>query len=549
MELAKGSRMMVKHSYLRNSSRHSSGFFVRVKNGEERTQKTVTSFLLSVLLTASFSSGFANQDEQDSTYGPIKAGQTLWDIAQATRANDNISIEQQVYALYKANPDAFQSGNMNVLSQGILLHIPDNELISKITNAEATKQLNKHVHAIEVLRVDAKHLRTAKANTKEYKKRIRILQKRLGKYRHKTRDWNKAYLKLVTAKRNHSKSKRKVAKLHSLLLEKATLKYTKPTKNETKIVAVAAVNETNERLTQIQSSLADLNQSNTTLTEKVNELATLNERVGVLEEELGKNDEVVIQLRHTLQALQETIQKTTDKQLLENEKHQQKIEELSALKDAAVQKAAKAQTAAEATETEVSTQEATTVEKTDKSPEEKEVVAEEKASSKPDETVTEVPSEQLAPLETTQSTTKEVDPSPVEALNVKEDASALGFTPDEYTKMQALKAGFSPSEIESLSEEKTKEAAATLSTAKRFKETLPKLNETNKRLTKFQASQHKSGSTSTGLSSFWGFLKDNIILIGGLLNGLILIFVIFRIIANKQSPLTVEDFKPDRPAE
>ncbi|KAG1707728.1 Miniconductance mechanosensitive channel YbdG [Nymphon striatum] len=581
--------MMFKHVYLRNASRRLSRGLVCVKNSDKHLKKTASTLLFSALFVAASSSSFANQEELES-YGPIKSGQTLWDIAEETRKSKDISIEQQVYALYKANPNAFQSGNMNVLRKGIQLQIPDSELVSKTSNKEAKKQLSKHVHAIEVLRVDAKHLRTAKANTKQYKKSIKKIQKQLGKYRYESRDWNRTYLKLVKAKRSYKKSKSNVAKLHGLLLEKATLKYTKPSKKEATSVATASTtNETNARLTQIQSSLSDLNQSNATLTEKVNELATLNERVVVLEEELGKNDEVVIQLKNTLESLQETIQKTTEEQIRQNEEHKQQIEKLSTLKDKTIQKVADSDSnpasAAEVTKTqsiskpqteskaeikketkgEAETQAVTSTEQADKEVVENNVKGIEE-EIEPEKTIAEASAEQAPPTEKEEVKAEEkknevaatsekteiieeqqeskedsngpgftpnehikmqtlkadLNPEEVESIptnkaptkekelssapvtkeakdikvnaqeEVKEDASGLGFTPTEYIKMQALKAGFSPTEIEALSEEKTKEAAETLSTAKHLNEVIPKLSETNKQLTKFQLKQDEN---------------------------------------------------------
>lgn len=268
-----------------------------------------------------------NSAKAEITYGPVKSGQTLWQIADGIRPDDSFSIEQFAYAIYDLNPDAFQSGNMNLLDKGVFLRIPESEAILKTTHIEAKKLLNRHVHALDVLRVDAKQLITAKANTKVYKRQIKKVQKQLGKYRHRSRDWNLTYRKLVKSKRSYKKSKKKVARLRRLLLEKATLKYAKPSKPTAAIVdADTDLNEVNQRLTSIQSSLQNLNQSNNSLVEKVEALSKLNQRVKVLEEELGKNDELVIQLKNTLVMAQQAI----EQQRLESKDFNQRLEELKA---------------------------------------------------------------------------------------------------------------------------------------------------------------------------------------------------------------------------
>lgn len=268
--------------------------------------------------------------ESELSYGPIQSGQTLWKVAKETLPNNSISIEQQAYAIYNLNPGAFQSSNMNLLQIGAIITIPNTDAILKTSNTEAKKQLSRHVHALDIIRVEAKHLRTAKANTKKYKRHVKLLQKKLGKYRHRSRKWNSIYLKLVATKRNYARSKRKVVKLRGLLLEKATLIVNKPTQTIPKDSTKENMTEVNERLSQIQTSIKNLDQSNSTLIDKMQELTNLGERVKVLEQELGNNDDLVIQLKATLKAAQQAISEqsqTTTKLEKQFEQRFLKIEE------------------------------------------------------------------------------------------------------------------------------------------------------------------------------------------------------------------------------
>ena len=57
-------------------------------------------------------------------YGPIRATDTLWSIANATRPSASISVNQMMLALLRANPDAFITENINGLKSGHTLRMP-----------------------------------------------------------------------------------------------------------------------------------------------------------------------------------------------------------------------------------------------------------------------------------------------------------------------------------------------------------------------------------------------------------------------------------------
>ena len=57
-------------------------------------------------------------------YGPIRATDTLWSIANATRPSASISVNQMMLALLRANPDAFITENINGLKSGHTLRRP-----------------------------------------------------------------------------------------------------------------------------------------------------------------------------------------------------------------------------------------------------------------------------------------------------------------------------------------------------------------------------------------------------------------------------------------
>lgn len=63
-------------------------------------------------------------------YGPVAAGETLGEIARATRPGESVSVNQMMLALLKNNPNAFFKDNINALKRGAVLRIPNAEEIA-----------------------------------------------------------------------------------------------------------------------------------------------------------------------------------------------------------------------------------------------------------------------------------------------------------------------------------------------------------------------------------------------------------------------------------
>lgn len=81
-----------------------------------------------------------------TNYGPVAAGETLWEIAQATLPEDGVSANQLMLALLKANPQAFSRNNINRLKRGAILRIPSVEDIRAVGSMrEATAQVRSQV--------------------------------------------------------------------------------------------------------------------------------------------------------------------------------------------------------------------------------------------------------------------------------------------------------------------------------------------------------------------------------------------------------------------
>jgi len=71
----------------------------------------------------------------------VESGDTLYDIAAANRPADNVSVEQTMLAIQRANPDAFIDNNINRIRVGRVLRIPSLQEIQSIDQSQAVNQI------------------------------------------------------------------------------------------------------------------------------------------------------------------------------------------------------------------------------------------------------------------------------------------------------------------------------------------------------------------------------------------------------------------------
>jgi pilus assembly protein FimV len=93
----------------------------------------------------------------------VKRGETLYSIAQRN-AVSGVDMYQMLAALFEANPDAFISGNMNLLRTGATLTIPDAETIRAVDKARARKLYQAQVQTFNDMRRANLSARTAAAS-------------------------------------------------------------------------------------------------------------------------------------------------------------------------------------------------------------------------------------------------------------------------------------------------------------------------------------------------------------------------------------------------
>ncbi len=68
---------------------------------------------------------------------PVQRGQSLSQIAGALTRENGYSLNQNMVALMRANPEAFIRGNVNLLKQGAVLRTPAEEELARVDAAEA----------------------------------------------------------------------------------------------------------------------------------------------------------------------------------------------------------------------------------------------------------------------------------------------------------------------------------------------------------------------------------------------------------------------------
>ena len=92
--------------------------------------------------TASSYQGSASAESYaDDSYGPVKANDTLWEIASRVRPDRAVSIQQTMLAIQRLNPEAFINNNINLLRKGQILRVPDREQIVEYSKRQAVSEV------------------------------------------------------------------------------------------------------------------------------------------------------------------------------------------------------------------------------------------------------------------------------------------------------------------------------------------------------------------------------------------------------------------------
>ena len=75
------------------------------------------------------------------SYGPVKNGEALWNIAEDVKAGTSMGMAQVMMAIFKQNPDAFLKNNINLMRVGQTLQIPSEGEITSTSRSVAQQEL------------------------------------------------------------------------------------------------------------------------------------------------------------------------------------------------------------------------------------------------------------------------------------------------------------------------------------------------------------------------------------------------------------------------
>ncbi|RAU17018.1 hypothetical protein DN062_15020 [Nitrincola tibetensis] len=71
----------------------------------------------------------------------VQRGDTLWVLANRFKADASISTDQMMLAIQRKNPQAFPTGNINMMSAGTVMSIPTAAEVSSLTSREASLEV------------------------------------------------------------------------------------------------------------------------------------------------------------------------------------------------------------------------------------------------------------------------------------------------------------------------------------------------------------------------------------------------------------------------
>ena len=85
-----------------------------------------------------------NENLAKAIYGPVKGSDTLGRIVSRNYAGSDLSAQQIMAGILRANPDAFIGGNIHYLLKGSTLLLPKEHLIATITDKDAKATIKEH---------------------------------------------------------------------------------------------------------------------------------------------------------------------------------------------------------------------------------------------------------------------------------------------------------------------------------------------------------------------------------------------------------------------
>ncbi len=92
-------------------------------------------------------------------YGPVRAGDSLSEIAYRLRKDKRFTNRQVMISLYEQNPHSFVDGDINQLKRGVWLDVPRGEVVKTYANRRAMLKLTRLLHTGSHRTVARQHAR------------------------------------------------------------------------------------------------------------------------------------------------------------------------------------------------------------------------------------------------------------------------------------------------------------------------------------------------------------------------------------------------------
>ena len=97
-------------------------------------------------------SALARNDAGDGTTRMTGRNDTLWSIASRTLPSQQVSVQQNMLAIERLNPEAFISGNINLLKAGYALRLPTEAQAMSLSGDEALVAVAEHNEQWQTIR-------------------------------------------------------------------------------------------------------------------------------------------------------------------------------------------------------------------------------------------------------------------------------------------------------------------------------------------------------------------------------------------------------------
>lgn len=254
-------------------------------------------FLILLITTSVLFLGSVNAEPTTTSYGPVKAGQTLWAIAYKTRPK-GISRLHMMRAIHKLNPDAFEKGNINLLKKGVTLNLP------------TTRKMVERILAGKEVQIAADEESDNNKDLETLRNELTLVKKELAESKETLQGLRKQSEKLQQAQQTVENLKQENAKLKQTVAELPEVK--------------SQVAEINKKLEEAKAHIKTLEEEKLALQKKADagqdtpeDQEKTAKALASVTAELAKSQQLVKELAEKNKALQE---QSIDPKLFEDTK-------------------------------------------------------------------------------------------------------------------------------------------------------------------------------------------------------------------------------------